>query len=189
MTDSSSKPTCFLVVALLAACADAEPPQNQENVQPSVATPADTIWTVTATEFGPLRFGMPIAEASGALAGGFTRQTAAEGCDYAHPAQGPGGVSFMVENGLVVRMDVDSGVVKTAEGVGVGESDARVRARYQGRIEVQPHKYETGHFYLIVRPVASADSMFRIIFETDGSRVTRYRAGVRPAVEYVERCG
>jgi hypothetical protein len=31
--------------------------------------------------------------------------------------------------------------------------------------------------------------MFRIVFETDGQRVTRFRAGRLPAVQYVEGCG
>ena len=32
------------------------------------------------------------------------------------------------------------------------------------------------------------DSARRLIFETDGQRVVRYRAGITPAVEYVEGC-
>ena len=28
----------------------------------------------------------------------------------------------------------------------------------------------------------------RLIFETDGQRVVRYRAGITPAVKYVEGC-
>jgi hypothetical protein len=34
-----------------------------------------------------------------------------------------------------------------------------------------------------------ADSAFRIIFEAENGRVVRYRAGRRPPVVYVERCG
>ena len=33
------------------------------------------------------------------------------------------------------------------------------------------------------------DSSFAIVFATSKGRVTRYRAGRRPAVEYVEGCG
>ena len=35
---------------------------------------------------------------------------------------------------------------------------------------------------------ATADSAYRLIFETDGQRVTEYRAGLLPAVEWVEGC-
>ena len=44
-----------------------------------------------------------------------------------------------------------------------------------------------GGRYLTV-PSADGDPTHRVIFETNGTRVTRYRAGVRPAVEYVEGC-
>jgi len=52
-------------------------------------------------------------------------------------------------------------------------------------VTVTPHKYEDGH-YLTVN--AADDSSFAIVFETSKGRVTRYRAGRRPAVELVEGC-
>jgi hypothetical protein len=39
-----------------------------------------------------------------------------------------------------------------------------------------------------VTPSAAADKQFRIVFETARGRVTRYRAGLMPSVEYVEGC-
>lgn len=58
---------------------------------------------------------------------------------------------------------------------------------YPGQVTVQPHAYTDGH-YLVVTPPAAADSSFRIVFETDGQKVLRYRSGLVPAVEYVEGC-
>ena len=34
----------------------------------------------------------------------------------------------------------------------------------------------------------AGDGDFRFVFETDGSRVTRYHLGITPAVEWVEGC-
>ena len=48
-----------------------------------------------------------------------------------------------------------------------------------------PHKYNPGGHYITVTGAGSN----RIVFETDGSRVTNYRAGRSPEVEQVERCG
>jgi hypothetical protein len=62
-----------------------------------------------------------------------------------------------------------------------------VQALYASRVAVSPHKYTGGH-YLTVTPTAPGDSAYRMVFETDGRRVTQFRAGVRPAVEYVEGC-
>lgn len=42
--------------------------------------------------------------------------------------------------------------------------------------------------YLIATPAASADAGFRIVFETDGASVLKYRAGRLPEVEWVEGC-
>jgi hypothetical protein len=53
--------------------------------------------------------------------------------------------------------------------------------------KVEPHKYTDGP-YLVQPPAAATGSAYRIVFETDGRRVTRYRAGMRPQVEYVEGC-
>ena len=108
-------------------------------------------------------------------------------CDDVELAGGPPGVSFMVEGGRVVRVDVQSGRVQTAEGARIGDTEERVKMLYGDRVAVTPHKYTDGH-YLTVRPKAVADSAFRIIFETDGHVVTMYRAGIRPPVEYVEGC-
>ena len=71
-----------------------------------------------------------------------------------------------------------------------GSGHAQVFDRlYPDSLEVQPHKYDARGHYLIVVPRAPADSLYRLIFETDSlGRVRRYRAGLRPAVEYVEGC-
>jgi hypothetical protein len=98
------------------------------------------------------------------------------------------GVAFMIVDGRIARLDVrQPASVKTAEGAGIGDTEARIQELYPGRVEVQPHKYSKGH-YLIVTPEAPADSAYRMIFETDGTRVTTYRTGRLPAVGWVEGC-
>jgi hypothetical protein len=106
-------------------------------------------------------------------------------CGYVHGSALPAGVALMVENGAIARVDVDSGSVATTEGARIGDTEERVRTLYVG-ITVTPHKYTSGH-YLTAR--SATDSTSRIVFETDGQRVVRYRAGRTPQVEYVERCG
>jgi hypothetical protein len=96
-------------------------------------------------------------------------------------------IAFMVIEGGGAGGDVRAGsTVKTEAGAGVGDSEARIRSLYPG-LEVEPHKYVEGH-YLIVRPPAAVDSNYRIIFETDGKRVTSYRAGRMPEVRWIEGC-
>jgi hypothetical protein len=151
--------------------------------------PADPArWALRADGVGPVRVGMTVAEANDALGGGLDRTSGLEACDYVRPKAGPAGVSLMVENGRVVRVDVrDSARVSTSAGVLPGESEARVREAYPG-VRVQPHKYDDRGHYMVVIPGAPADTLHRLVFETDGTKVTSMRGGLFPAVEYVEGC-
>ena len=88
--------------------------------------------------------------------------------------------------GRVARVDVDSAGTATDAGARVGDAEADVQRAYGGRAVVTPHKYETGHYLTVTD---AADSAFALVFETRGGTVTRYRAGRRPQVEYVEGCG
>jgi hypothetical protein len=144
--------------------------------------------TVTERGIGPLRVGMTFAEASAALGGALRVSAGADTarCDYLVWSGGPIGVQVMYDAHRVARLDVDTSSIATAAGARVGDDEARIKRLYPGRVTVTPHKYEDGH-YLTVIPAASADR-YRIIFETARGRVTRYRAGLMPSVEYVEGC-
>jgi hypothetical protein len=106
---------------------------------------------------------------------------------YVTPVPGLDSVSFMLIDGRIARVEVTGGRIATREGARIGDSEGRINTLYAGRVEVQPHKYTDGR-YLIVRPMERADSAYRIVFETDGSRVVRYRSGRLPEVQWVEGC-
>ena len=95
----------------------------------------------------------------------------------------------MLARGQVARVDVDSAGVMSDAGVAVGDSAARVTDAYAGRVTATPHKYVPGGQYLTVRPVPPADSTHQMVFETENGRITRFRSGRVPEVEWVERCG
>ena len=145
-------------------------------------------WVVTQYGIGGLRGGMTVKQAR-AVVPGFTPAVGADsvGCDYASVPGLPRGVSVMVEDGVVGRIDVLQGTVPTSAGARIGDTEATIKKLYKGLVTVSPHKYTEGH-YLTVVPKSQADSAFRIVFETDGTRVLSYRAGRRPQVEYVEGC-
>jgi hypothetical protein len=108
-------------------------------------------------------------------------------CRYVHPQSGLKNLEMMVSKDRIVRIDIDKGSsIKTLKGAGVGDSEARIKSLYRGRIEVSPHKYTNGH-YLTFVPADRADK-HRIVFETDGRKVLNYRVGKLPDVEYIEGC-
>lgn len=154
---------------------------------PSADKADGAAWTVTELGIGPVRAGMTVAEARAALGGALTEASSAPSCGYATSSRAPKGVNFMIVDGRIARADVRGGTTATAAGAKIGDTEQRVRALYAGRIAVTPHKYTNGH-YLTVTPSNPADSAYRIVFETDSSRVTVYRSGLRPPVEWVEGC-
>ena len=64
-------------------------------------------------------------------------------------------------------------------------TEARIKQLYPG-VATTPHKYVAGGHYLTV---TGSDPANRIVFETDGSKVTTFRSGRTPEVENVEGCG
>src|SRR5262245_56108349 len=104
-------------------------------------------------------------------------------CYYVFPGGTAGPVSFMIVDERVARVDIEAPGPVTAAGVGVGSPESDVLRAYGDRVEASPHKYAAPGHYLTV---ANGDSA--IVFETDGTRVTRFRAGRLPEVAWVERC-
>ena len=144
---------------------------------------------MTLYGIGPVRAGMSVAEASAALGATLELPPGADAtaCDYLRWPGGPTGVSVMVEQLRIARVDVRSGTVATEEGAKIGDSTDRIRDLYAGRVTVSPHKYTAGQ-YLTVVPASPADRGFRLVFETEDGRVTRYRSGRLPQWSTVEGC-
>jgi len=180
-------------VAALSGCSRFESSRKSDSPtarsDSSAQQTADTAITVTATGYGPLRIGMTVAAAASALHSPSPSIVGLDtACAYVHFDAAPPGMRIMVTDGTVVRIEVDSSTVPTGLGVRVGDSEAHVKALYGSRVSVEPHKYLPGGHYLVVSPIPPTDSNFRLIFETDGSRVTSYRAGQLPQVQWVEGC-
>lgn len=133
---------------------------------------------------------MTLAEASDASGKRIVAKPGSNGdCGFAEAEGGPDGVVFMTASGRIARVDVTAGPVRTRSGAGVGDTEAQVQARYSDRLQISPHKYLPTGRYLTLVPSDAEDSGFRLIFEADGGKVARFRAGKQPEVSYVECCG
>lgn len=172
-------------IACLAAC-EARPAADADSTPATAPVPAP--WTVDAEGIGRVRTGVTIAQLAEAL--GTDVKPVYDynpSCTHVRPPGLPPGVALMIVDDTVARVEVDSAGILTAEGAGVGDTESSVILLYQGQVEVEPHKYTgpQGH-YLVVSP--PNDTLHKIIFETDGERIVRYRAGRLPAVRFVEGC-
>lgn len=174
------------LACLLAACSSSDTAEG--NTEDAVATTGPSAYRITPEGFGELRAGMSVAEANSAVGGTFALAAeASTECSYAQWGGAPAGVRVMVERDTVVRIEVKEAGVSTREGARVGDNEGRINSLYTGRVFIRPHKYTTGK-YMIVMPPAGADTMYRMVFETDGEKVTEFRSGRMPSVEYVEGC-
>jgi hypothetical protein len=122
---------------------------------------------------------MPEAEAASGMAPGAPWT---EECEQRRLSGPGGGVVGMFTSGRLVRLDVTDRGVATEAGVQVGDLAARVGERYPAAV-ASPHKYTDGQYLTV-----AIDEDRRLIFETDGAAVTRYRVGRLPEVEWVEGC-
>ena len=170
------------------AARNAVVPPGEQPAPPPRAPAADDVaageWQVTPAGIGSVKAGMTLEEANIVLHGNLVIPAKLEECGFVRLKNRPDGIMFMTEKDVIARVDITKGDIATVEGAKIGDTEARIKSLYPG-VATQPHKYTDGH-YLVVTPKSGGPN--RIIFETDGSKVTRYRSGKMPQVEYVEGC-
>jgi hypothetical protein len=178
------------LVIVFGGCVRTDRPAPPPPESANVVTPVDRKWTLTDRGFGPLVTGISPADAVTATHGAVSVPAAAAPgqCVYAEWRGAPAGLSVMFEDGVLVRIDVTSPGIATADGLQVGNSRARADSLYGAVATRRLHKYEAGE-YLIVRPLAPADTLQRLVIEVVAGKVRRFRGGRFPQVEYVEGCG
>lgn len=140
--------------------------------------------TITTAGIGPLTFGMTVAAAQPVIGTRLLTETgrAPSGeCYYVKPERGPAGVFMVVSKSTIERIDVRSGSVKTRSGLGIGTTLEQLKTALKEQLQV------TGNSAVFV-PTSANDANYRIIFETDGTTVTSFRAGKIPEVNNPVGC-
>lgn len=150
--------------------------------------------TATPGRFGwlglaPAQAGQTLQQAEAAL--GTALQPAAQppkdaaACHLRRTATRPG-VAFVIDQGVVTRMETRDARYLTVSGLRVGDDVAKVRQVYGSRLSVRPHAYfERG----LVLAVYSPDRQYALVMESnDAGRVVTLRGGMVPAVEMLEGC-
>ena len=165
------------------------PPAAADSGRPSTPPASTGAWTVTPSGIGEVTVGMSVEDLRREAGDVTLPAGGATECIYVRPSKASPGVSVMLASGRVARVDVDSAGVQSDGGVAVGDSASKVEAAYAGRVSTLPHKYVAGGQYLTVRAASPADTTLRIVFESEGGRITRFRSGRVPEVQFVERCG
>lgn len=151
--------------------------------------PIDAVATLRAV--GPVRIGMTVNEASTAagvtLRRDFGRQ-ATGNCYYVTPGAALRGVSIMVVDEAIARIEIDSpSNIATRSGVRIGTSASNLREVYPDNIQRANNAVLDGEAMAFV-PQDDFDADFRIYFEIEGGQVARYRLGTKPAIDYLSGC-
>ena len=208
--------TSVLLVNLVACAApnsiaDTPTPTSANNQTATVPKNSLEQYKISVNGMGPIRIGMTVTEASKAagvelIGYGSGKPEPGSTCRYVRPKDGPPELDFMLAGDRIVRVDVrkrffkevdgrpvevdigDKSRITTQEGAKIGDTEARIKALYPN-VEVTGHKYVPKGHYLMVKPTDPKLANYRLIFETDGDRVTYIRSGRLPEVEWLERCG
>ncbi|MDZ7732880.1 MAG: hypothetical protein U5R31_06970 [Acidimicrobiia bacterium] len=139
---------------------------------------------MTTAGIGEISWEMTVDEAQQAAGARLLREDGgSDECYTAVPEDGPEGVTFLVADGEVQRVEVTNEAIRTPSGAGVGIDEDELRALFPERLETTPGG---GGNVLAFVPNSPGEAQWRIVFETDGSEVTSYRAGRLP---WVERAG
>ena len=198
----------ILLAAALAACSGESGQGAGKTAPASASAPAPSAPTAEASAdtrasdsrpsdemarfdgYGNLRFGMNEAAFRRAWPGDLAGTVdAAGGCSWLRPVwvKQPRDFGFLFEAGRFARYDVGTANEAAPGGGKVGMDGAGIHALYGDRVHASPHKYVAGAQYL---RVGSPDGKSVLVFETDaGGKVTRWRLGVAPQIDYVEGCG
>ncbi|WP_312771894.1 lectin [Pseudoxanthomonas mexicana] len=197
-----------MAVTLLSACqrdpaaAPATEPQTTATATPMAEAPAPTpaaddtaapagpVSQASFLGYGDMKLGSTVEEARAAW-GGELNGAPMEGttCHYLWPKwiTRPADFAFMMEDGRFVRYDVGTDKETAPGGGKVGMSVEELQKLYGGALKGAPYKYTQGGQYLSMDAGDVAPT--RLVFEVDAAgKVTSWRVGLSPQVEYVEGC-
>ena len=185
-----SRPPASATAPAPAQTAPAEPPAPSPPPPPAGTMPAPGV--IGYTGFGPATFGANEEQVRMAWGKELTgpKPDTPDGCYYLMPeprTRRGYRIGFMFENQRFVRIDVDADDIEAPGGGRVGMTTQDIQRLYAGHVQVQGHKYvEGGHYLRIPNPAGGSGV---VLFETDADgRVSAWRIGEPPQVDYVEGC-
>ena len=174
----------LIVVSLagLLGCEQKTVPLEKVMPPPPVkpAKPADLVLSTHAV--GPVVFGTALSQVEISLGQAMRLdETDNPECSFVAFKAIPK-VRFMVEKGVITRADVDQEIANTS-GFRVGDTEYQVRQQHPA-VKVTPHAQVKGGHVLTVQ----GEGKTALVMESDGTRITRIRAGLEPSVSSLEGC-
>jgi hypothetical protein len=165
---------------------DEAPPTQPPGEPDSEPLTADS--TITTQGLGPVLAGMTLEEAEAAAGTDLVAEGSALGGCRSFGVENLPGVSFMVVDGDIARVDVTEPTVATRSGLRVGDSGDAVEEEYDASIVRTPNEVAVDWNDLTFVPDDAEDET-RLVFGTDASGVVAHIiAGRLPEVGWPEGC-
>lgn len=135
---------------------------------------------VTTAGLGPVTFGMTVNAAKQAAGTAMIPLGPESDCYRVTPHRGPEGFTFLVHEGTIERVDIDSGSVTTRSGVGIGTAEATITELFGAKIRTQARP--DGSTDLVFVPVDPGDRDYRVVFNVVDGAVRSFKSGKIPMV-------
>lgn len=162
------------------------PPDDDAATTTTIAptlSPSDSVSTVG---LGEVDFGMTIRQAEAAAGTRMIPCGPIGECYRVIPAVAPDGISFLVTESTIERVDIVSGPITTRSGVGIGTEQERIIELFGDQIETSINDDSTVD--LIFVPQDETDAEFRVVFTIRDGVVETYRSGRVPQVTDPDPC-
>ena len=153
------------------------PPKNPEQFGPPTLSARSTVSTVG---LDTVHFGMTVADAQKAAGTVLVPAGPTGPCYHVVPHDAPEGIVFLVHEGTIERVDINSGSITTRSGVGVGSPESMVTDLFDDAIERQVRI--DGTVDLVFVPHDPGDRDFRVVFNVSEGEVRAFKSGRLPQV-------
>ena len=153
------------------------PPENPEQFGPPTLSAKSTVSTVG---LDTVNFGMTVAEAQKAAGTVLVPAGPTGPCYHVVPRDAPEGIVFLVHEGTIERVDINSGPITTRSGVGVASPESLVAELFPDTIERQVRV--DGTVDLVFVPKDPGDQKYRVVFNVAEGAVRAFKSGRLPQV-------
>lgn len=182
-TTTTTTPVTTTTVGITTTTVTTLPPENPEQFGPPTLNNESTISTVGLDS---VTFGMTVNQAQQAAGTALVPAGPRGNCYHVVPHDAPEGIVFLVHQGTIERVDINSGLITTRSGVGIGSSETLIIDLFGDSIEREVRV--DGTVDLIFVPNDPGDRNYRVVFNIANGLVRSFKSGRLPQVMQVTGC-
>lgn len=144
---------------------------------------SDTLLTMNS--YGPVKIGMTSNQAYTSLSslGQVNKAKLSSGCSYYNASEG---VSFMLDNNKIVRIEISIKEALTPSGIRVGDSLEKLKKTFLNGLLDEPHHYLGAKARTV--KLFSKNGKIAMRFEVYDNHIAEIYSGYEHSIHFVEGC-